>query len=408
MDATGTTAAQNHWSSLNDDELLKSTQYTVNPFRPDRPPDSVTASRISKMLRERLQQYEEQQAEAVRISTARHLAEKIKSERVRNDVAENKARNERAKNRAATKSIGATKVPPDKHEKFYSTISVPDPKYRQRDRVKYGVTAADGLTYKYLDDHEFSRIHGTKLRPASTPGRDSYSLGKERRDLTLGHSINFLEHRTGDTEFFRLYKKKAFGEVPPPGQYYGGHGEEVFQLGTSSYHQRPVPGRTGLPKIGRSERVIMGMSDTASWVNLREVQFKPPPGQYHTSQAVKNASYALSHTENDPSRLRSPMADGFTLQSAPRDLLPSEAMIQERSVRRKENIDKYCIHGHPREGSPARKEKYQEELSARLKMRSERRWTLTPGTPYVRPDSPLPETSFYRSGKLAAQAEPLT
>lgn len=393
------------WQSLSGSALVEQTGYVSgNAFRPARKVDRRTADRLGEMLRDRLQQYEEAQAESRRISKERHQAEKLKSERVKHDVEENRIRNERRKELGATKPIGLEPVPAEKHDKFFATISVADPKYKQPDRAVYGVTMADGASYRYLDDKQQTLLTCSKLRPdCSSPGRDSYSMGKELRNLTLGDNVHFLEHKTGDNEFFRLNRQDSFGVTPPPGAYYLGHGEEHFHE-SSSYLRKNLPGRKGLPRMGKDTRVIIGPRYDASWVNVRETEYVPAPHHYHNKDQTfrGDASYARQAAEPDPSRLKPPMPLGFTIAEASRGMLLSEAEVKAKREARAEALKEFCRFGHPTEAPSSES---QAALDARLKLQAEQRWKLTPKDPFARPSSPLPESAFYRQDKIKAAAE---
>lgn len=392
------------WRGMTPAELVQRNEYLEhNQFRPKVGGGETTSERMGRMLRGRLEQYEEQQRENSRVAAERKRLRKLSSDRVRGDVETEKRRREETLR--GSKPLGQTKLLPNEQlDKIFSTLSRPDPKYSQPDRPKYGVTRADGLQYRYLDDNALTNITCSKLRPDSSPGRDSFRLGKEERKIMLGDNVSFLEHKTGDREMFRMIKRDSFGAVPPPGHYYCGHGEDNFRA-SATYLQRPLPGRRGLPRIGNESRVIIGHSHKASWVNLQETDFKPAPGHYWRDEVQKAThSYALRAAQPDPSKLLEPMNAGFTIPAQARQLLVPEEQLQAEREQRKEDLDAWCKHGHPRPPSPAATDRpYQEQLSARLLLRAEERWVPTTTRPVSVPSSPLPETSFHRSGKLSSK-----
>ena len=409
-----------NWSDLPDETLIKSTGFLEdNPFRPACTVGDETVTRLGRILRDRLLQYEEQQEVSRRVSKERHMAEKKKSDRVKRDVEENRVRNEQRRE-MNTRQPGLKKVLPKDHAAFYATRSQPSPKFKQPDRKVYGVTMADGVSYKYLDDKEQTRLTCSALRPDSaSPGRDSYKIGKELRNLSLGDSVYFLQHPKGDGEMFRLWRQDSSGSPPPPGHYYLGHGEDNFhRYSSSSYVRRPgsesVAGRRGLPKMGKDPRVVIGASDGASWVNLRETSHVPPPGRYfRKDDKVKNASYALQFREPDPSHKPVAMAEGFTIGETNRGILPSTDDEATRLKERHQALAEFCHYGHWSSRNPhprypdspaARDPAYQQTLTDRLRVHAEQRWKPTPKEPYARPPSPLPATSFFRVDQSRLEA----
>lgn len=441
------------WRSLSDEDLVR--RYLVDkknqfrPYGPGTPVDVATTERISRTLRDRLEQYEQQQEETRRLTQERARQRKLRSDRVKRD----RLRQALANNVATARTeapIGSTKIAPHVHDKFYATLATPHGKYGL-DRPVYGQSRADGLEYSLVDplaqtcsvlrppSAEGSRGYCFVNPRSASPGHQAYS----RTDLLIGCSVAFVE--TADPEGFRLMRRDAFGPTPPPGQYFtptGRHDTFSRPATTNSYlSQRFVtPGAAGLPLFGASKtkRVIIGTSFQAS-MHMQHAdgeavpighyfQQEPPAPCTHLHSLPGSPIHARSCAQQRQARLA---PDSRLLRSAshirpsdpdrslapgqanlpvslkePRGLLPTPEQDKAARAARQAAVAAGELLSHakkvqrlslgPRPDASAllpntqkNEKEYQQSLAERLKVQTEQRFKLTPKDLHKRPLSPL-------------------